>query len=456
MYGDSPAELQVTKWLRQRAISRDWHCFFARYFPGWTEHWRAKLCMVRRWLVGRGRGPVILIYRDFVMAFFRLAALLWLGMLASSVQAQALSIQVLDALAKGAPLADAQVQVQQGATQLAGSTDAQGRVTLTAQVADSPASELLIRKAGYADLRVKCPCQGLNYALSPLLDNPESLRIVLSWSAPGEDLDAHLSYPHKLLYFATGKGPGARLESDSSDSSRPETITIDQRVPGDAYVFAVHDFTNSTSYEALRLGRSQARVFVYKGAALIRSYRVPQNRKGNLWVVFRLTADGRLQDINRLLLGSEEPESVMSVLDPLLENAKSIDEVVGADFGPVDAKSLNLKGEESYRKGDFGGARIFYSEAIELDPGFAQAYSNLALANRKNSRPDDAIAADRKAIALASGPAASTIRASAYYDMARIYEDAGQLAMALEHYHKAREQKANPVYDKAIERLQNR
>ena len=35
------------------------------------------------------------------MAFFRLAALLWLGMLASSVQAQALSIQVLDALAAG-------------------------------------------------------------------------------------------------------------------------------------------------------------------------------------------------------------------------------------------------------------------------------------------------------------------------------------------------------------------
>lgn len=456
MYGDSPAVLYLNGRPCKPLIARWRQRLFARYFPAWTEHCRAKLCMVRRWLVGRDRGPVTLIYRDFVMAFFRLAALLWLGMLAGSVQAQALSIQVLDALAKGAPLADAQVQLQQGTTQVAGSTDAQGRVTLTAQVADSPASELLIRKAGYADLRVKCPCQGLNFALSPVLENPESLRIVLSWSAPGEDLDAHLSYPHKLLYFATGKGPGARLESDSSDSSRPETITIDERVPGDAYVFAVHDFTNSTTYEALRLGRSQARVFVYKGAALIRSYRVPQNRKGNLWVVFRLTADGRLQDIDRLLLGSEEPESVMSALDPLLENAKSIDEVVGKDFGPVDAKSLNLKGEESYRKGDFGGARIFYSEAIELDPGFAQAYSNLALANRKNSRPDDAIAADRKAIALASGPAASTIRASAYYDMARIYEDAGQLDTALEHYQKAREQKANPVYDKAIERLQNR
>jgi tetratricopeptide (TPR) repeat protein len=147
----------------------------------------------------------------------------------------------------------------------------------------------------------------------------------------------------------------------------------------------------------------------------------------------------------------------MSDLDPLLlANGKPIDEVLARDEGPVDAKSLNQKGEASYRKGDVGSAGIYYREAIELDPGFAQAYSNLALSNRKNSRPDEAVAADRQAIALASGPSAPTIRASAYYDMGRIYEDAGQLVTALEHYRKAREQKANPVYDKAIERLQNR
>ncbi|MGC5703955.1 hypothetical protein J4P02_27520 [Pseudomonas sp. NFXW11] len=387
------------------------------------------------------------------MALFRFAALLWLGMLASLAQAQPLSIQVLDAVAKGAPLADADVQVQQAANRAAGRTDAEGRVTLATDAADTSATELLLRKAGYSELRVKCPCQGLSYALSPLLENPESLRVVLSWSAPGEDLDAHLSYPHKLLYFANGKGPGAHLDTDSSDSRGPETITIDQRVTGDAYLYAVHDFTNGNNPDSLRLGRSQAQVFVYKGPALIRSYRVPQNRQGNLWLVFRLSADGQLQDIDRMLQSSQEPDALMSEFDPLLEKSKTIEEVVAKDLGPVTAKSLNQKGEASYRKGDFGGATVYYREAIELEPGYAQAYSNLALAARKHSRPDEAIVADRQAIALASGPNASTVRASAYYDMGRIYEDAGQLATALEHYRKAREQKANPVYDQAIERL---
>ncbi|MCE4056027.1 tetratricopeptide repeat protein [Pseudomonas sp. Au-Pse12] len=384
------------------------------------------------------------------MAVFRLAALLWLGMLMSPVQAQSLSIQVLDAVAKGAVLADAEVQLGQAS----GRTDAQGRVTLDA--ADSGGSELLIRKLGYADLRAKCPCQGLSFAMSPVLKDPQSLRVVLSWSAPGEDLDAYLSYPHRLLYYATGTGPGARMNVDSSDSSGPETLTIEQPVPGDAYVYAVHDFTHGNNPESLRLGRSQAQVFVYRGPTLMRSYRVPQNRQGNLWVVFRLTAEGQLQDIDRVLQGNQEVEARMGELDPLLENAKPIDAVLAKDEGPVDARSLNQKGEASYRKGDFGGATVYYREAIELDPGYAQAYSNLALASRKHSRPDEAIVADRQAIALASGPSAATVRASAYYDMARIYEDAGQLATALEHYRKAREQKANPVYDKAIERLQNR
>ncbi|MCJ7955380.1 MAG: hypothetical protein MUW57_02005 [Pseudomonas sp.] len=323
------------------------------------------------------------------MAVFRLAVLLWLGILMSPVQAQSLSIQVLDALVKGAVLADVEVLVRQGSLQASGHTDAQGRVSL--DIADAATAELLIRKLGYTDLRVKCPCQGLSYAMSPVLENPQSLRVVLSWSTPGEDLDAHLSYPHRLLYYATGSGPGARMNVHSTDSSGPETLTIEQPVPGDAYVFAVHDFTNGNNPESLRLGRSQAQVFVYKDSTLMRSYRVPQNRQGNLWVVFRLTAEGQLQDIDRVLQGNEEVESRMSDLDPLLlANGKPIDEVVAKDEGPVDAKGLNQKGEASYRKGDFGSAGIYYREAIELDPGYAQVYSNLALSDRKNNRPDEA------------------------------------------------------------------
>nr|BFD39032.1 tetratricopeptide repeat protein [Pseudomonas sp. FFPRI_1] len=390
------------------------------------------------------------------MAVLRLVALLWLGMLASAVQAGSLSIEVLDAVVKGAVLADAEVTVQQGTLKSTGRTDTQGRLTLATEAVDSAVSELLIRKLGYADLRTQCPCQGLSYALSPVLQDPDSLRVVLSWSAPGEDLDAYLDYPHKLLYFATGKGPGARLDVESSDSHGPETITLEKPQANDNYLFAVHDFTNGNNPDSLRLGRSQARVYVYRGPTLMRSYQVPQNRRGNLWAVFRLTADGRLQDIDRLLQSNLEPGSVMSDLEPLLDPARTIAEVVPKDTGPVDARSLNQIGEERYRKGDFGGSTIYYREAIEMDPGYAQAYSNLALALRKNSRPDEAILADRQAIALASGPTAPTVRASAYYDMGRVYEDAGLLPLALEHYQKAREQKANAVYDKAVERLQSR
>lgn len=54
---------------------------------------------------------------------------------------------------------------------------------------------------------------------------------------------------------------------------------------------------------------------------------------------------------------------------------------------------------------------------------------------------------------MASGATAATVRTSSYYNIARIYEAAGQLDDALVQYQLAKLQKANPVYDKAIERL---
>ena len=51
---------------------------------------------------------------------------------------------------------------------------------------------------------------------------------------------------------------------------------------------------------------------------------------------------------------------------------------------------------------------------------------------------------------------AATVRAGSYYNIARIYEAAEQYDDALRHYHLAKEQKANPVYDKAILRVQDR
>lgn len=121
-----------------------------------------------------------------------------------------------------------------------------------------------------------------------------------------------------------------------------------------------------------------------------------------------------------------------------------------------DAKSLNQKGEAAYHAGDLPQAIDFYRQAIELNNGFGQAYSNLGLAYQKAGNTAESIWANRKAIALASGNSAATVRASSYYNIARIYEAANQFPDALRHYQLAKQQKANPVYDKAIERVQNR
>jgi len=60
--------------------------------------------------------------------------------------------------------------------------------------------------------------------------------------------------------------------------------------------------------------------------------------------------------------------------------------------------------------------------------------------------------ANRKAIALASGPKAATTRASTHFNNGRIYEDKGQWTDALREYQAAQAQKSNFIYQDAIAR----
>ena len=91
--------------------------------------------------------------------------------------------------------------------------------------------------------------------------------------------------------------------------------------------------------------------------------------------------------------------------------------------------------------------------AIQLKPGNAQAYSNLGLSYQKLGRPAEALWANRKAIALASGGTAPTVRASSYYNIARIYEEAGKWAEALASFERAKQNKPRPPYDEGIARM---
>ena len=63
--------------------------------------------------------------------------------------------------------------------------------------------------------------------------------------------------------------------------------------------------------------------------------------------------------------------------------------------------------------------------------------------------------ANRKAIELASGANANTIKASSYYNIARIYEEKGEYESALQNFKNAQNHKNNKVYIYAIKRMED-
>ncbi|AIC17465.1 MULTISPECIES: tetratricopeptide repeat protein [Pseudomonas] len=391
------------------------------------------------------------------MRLFRVTSIFSLWALAFSVTAQQLPVEVLSAVVKDQKIADAEVLVQRnGAQSVVGRTNAQGQVTLTTDFADDPSNLLIIKKPGYSNLVVKCPCSGMTYAISPVMQNLDGLRVVLTWGATPSDLDSHMIFPGNNIYFRNQQGDDAHLDVDDIDGYGPETITLEKKHYGESYVYAVHDYSNQTRPESRQLAASQAKVFVYMGQSLVRTYYVPQDRSGNLWTVFRMTGNGDFQDINTLSGVTVDAQDVLNEVSPLLDDKVEVATVAVSSSAQADAKTLNRKGEEAYHAGNLQQAIDFYRQAIELNNGYGQAYSNLGLAYQKAGNTAESIWANRKAIALASGSSAATVRASSYYNIARIYEAAGQFADALRHYQLAKQQKANPVYDKAIERVQNR
>ncbi|WP_416770901.1 tetratricopeptide repeat protein [Pseudomonas sp. RHF3.3-3] len=391
------------------------------------------------------------------MHLLRMASVFSLCALAWSVQAESLPVEVLSAVVKDQKIADADVLLQRNGEQnVVGKTNAQGQVTLQSSFADDAGSLLIIKKAGYSNLVVKCPCKDMTYAISPVMQNLDGLRVVLTWGKTPADLDSHMIFPGNNIYFEQKQGDDADLDVDDTDSYGPETITLQKKHYGESYVYAVHDFTNSENPGSRQLSNSQAKVFVYMGQSLVRTYYVPTNRSGNLWTVFRMTGNGDFQDINTFSGVKVEPANVLNEVSPLLDDKVAIAEVAVSSTAQADARALNVKGEAAYKAGDLEQSIALFRQAIDLNNSFGQAYSNLGLAYQKAGNTAEAIWANRKAIALASGNSANTVRASSYYNIARIYENAGQFSDALRHYELAKEQKANPVYDTAIERVKNR
>jgi len=117
------------------------------------------------------------------------------------------------------------------------------------------------------------------------------------------------------------------------------------------------------------------------------------------------------------------------------------------------AISLNRQGEIAYKEKDLDAAMNYFQSAIDTNPHYGQAYSNLGLTFQKANRVAEAIWANRKAISLAEGEKAATVKANSYYNNGRIYENAEQWNDALREYRNAKQQKNKKTYDEAINRM---
>lgn len=383
------------------------------------------------------------------------------------------SVSVLDATIKNKVLSNVEVTFQKdGQSSIKTKTDSKGVATLPTPFGDDSANVIMIlKKDGYASMAVKCPCDGFVYAMSPVLENLDSLRVVLQWDNQPKDMDLHAYFENNHIYFSDRHGDKAYLDVDDTDGFGPETITIKKRKNGQKYVFFVHNFSSwakeirdADGKYTLPLDKlKNVKVYVYIGSSLVRTYNMPQIPNGlenaRIWVPFYIDEEGKIIDKN-IIIDDGNPASGDS-FGPDLEKiiAKNFNLTYKRTISQADkkrAKAINNEGERAYHAKDYERAISLYMDSIELNPNDGQTYSNLGLAYQKAGKLAEANWANRKAIELASGANANVIKASSYYNIARIYEQKGEYENALQNFQNAQAHKQNEVYTNAIKRMEEK
>jgi hypothetical protein len=386
---------------------------------------------------------------------FRSAIFIALSTCVITSSAEPVNVQILSATVKDKTVPGAQVILQKdGQTSVTATTDQSGKAVLPSALgADNNAITLIVKKQGFSPLVAKCPCNGMAYAISETMTQLDGLRVVLNWGSQPLDLDLHTVYPNNHVFFNSKQGTEADLDVDDTDGYGPETITIRKKLQGKKYVFAVYNFSSSGTTGTDNLSsESDAKVFVYIGESMIRSYYVPADKTGSLWVLFGIDENGAFHDINQItdVLNSDKTGPFLS---KIIEQSSFGADVV-ASVETIDrAKKLNKKGEDAYHAGNIEESTELYRQAIDLYPNYGQAYSNLGLSYMKLNRSAEAIWASRKAIELAEGTTAPTVRASSYYNIAKMYEAKSQWADAKQNYEIALQNKENAAYTKGIQRM---
>ncbi|HCW0185203.1 TPA: tetratricopeptide repeat protein [Escherichia coli] len=388
-------------------------------------------------------------------------ALALLGMNAGAYAAD-VSIDILSATVKDKRIEGASVTLQRnGAQSVSGITNTSGSISLGTSFADNKDALLIVKKEGYSNLVVKCPCAGMTYAISPVMTNLDGMRVVLSWGEKPFDLDSHLIFPGGHIYFDSKEGTDANLDVDDTDSYGPETVTISKKHFGESYIYAVQDYSNKGLPNSNYLSASKAKMFVYVGSSLVRSYSVPAGKRGNIWTVFKLNPNGEFEDINSVTSANFngttlDVRDLATVIMPATDSSAPASPAMQNSGDTQLARKYNREGEAVYKTGQLEQAIQLFQQATELDGNYGQAFSNLGLAYQKNGNIAEAIWANRKAISLASGVNAATTRANSYYNIAKIYETSGQNAEALQHYQLAYTEKNKPSYEEAIARVKTK
>ena len=358
---------------------------------------------------------------------------------------------VLSAIVKDKVIPNAEVIFQKnGQTSVTRTTNSSGKVTIPQGFSDDSDLLVIIKKPGYSPLITKCLCGGLTYAISPTIQNLDGLRIVLNWGRSPEDIDSHLSYAGGYVCYHDKDASQANLDVDDTDSYGPETITITRKEEGKKYVYAVHNYSNRTSIGNSNLSNiSGAKVFIYIGDTLIKTYIMPKGKKGTIWIPFLIDEMGNIVDV-----GDFKSATTWEGVRTILRNYRFDGEAFVASRSDKEQSTIiNRKGEKEYHAGNLEHSVSLYQNAIELNPRNGQAYSNLGLAFQKLNKEAEALWANRKAIDLAYGSKAHIVRASSYYNIARIYENKGQWQDALRNYRSAKQNRQHDAYDRGIARM---
>lgn len=360
-------------------------------------------------------------------------------------------ILVLSAVIKDKAIEGAKVIFQKnGETSVTQYTDSNGKVTIPIEYRNDKNVLVIIKKQGYSALVTKCLCDGLTYAISPTMYELDGMRIVLNWNNSPQDIDSHLSYEGGYVCYHDKDASQANLDVDDTDGYGPETITITKKEHGKKYVYAVHNYSDRNSINNGNISNiSGAKVFIYIGNTLIKTYEIPREKKGTVWIPFLIDEMGNIVNV-----GDFKNATTWEGVRSILRNYRfDGDNSVVSDSDKSESIKINRKGEQEYHSGNLESAVYLYQSAIELNNKNGQAYSNLGLAFQKMNREAEALWANRKAIDLAHGSNAHVVRASSYYNIAKIYEKKGQWADALQNFKNAKQNREHRAYNEGIERM---